>query len=78
MMAKTFYRPRYTVRDTSVLIDLRSTIHWEPDVITDKEGKAIVSFYSADRPGTYTVILEGSDMNGNIGYQRKKIIITLK
>jgi hypothetical protein len=39
-------------------------------VLTDKNGKARISFYTADKPGTYTLILEGSDMNGNIGSSR--------
>ena len=72
---KQFYSPKYAVKSPLVLTDLRSTIYWEPDVITDTDGKAVVSFYSADRPGTYSVILEGSDMNGNIGRQRGTISI---
>ncbi|HCN85192.1 MAG TPA: hypothetical protein DIT07_16480, partial [Sphingobacteriaceae bacterium] len=61
---KQFYSPKYSVKSPLILTDLRSTIYWEPDIITDKDGKAIVSFYSADRPGTYSIITEGSDMNG--------------
>jgi hypothetical protein len=38
-------------------------------------GKAAQSFYSADLPSTYTVIIEGTDMNGNFGYSRQKIKI---
>ncbi len=73
---KQFYAPKYAVKSPVTLTDLRSTIYWEPDVMTDKDGKASVSFYSADRTGTYSVILEGSDMNGNIG--RQTGIITIK
>jgi len=69
-----FYRPRYVVK-TNPISDFRSTIHWEPDIVTDKEGKAIVSFYSADRPGTYSITMEGSDMNGSIGRQTGTITI---
>ena len=70
-----FYRPKYAVKDIVGPKDLRSTVHWEPNVITDKDGKAFVSFYSADSPGTYSVIMEGSDMNGNIGRQTGTITI---
>ena len=74
-LAKNFYRPRYTVKNATTAIgtDLRSTIHWEPDVITDKDGKATVSFFSADKPADYTVVLEGTDLNGGFGYSRQKI-----
>ena len=76
-VSKQFYRPRYTVTDTSKHIpDLRSTIHWEPNVVTDKNGEATVSFYAADKPGTYTITIEGSDMNGNLG--RKTVTIKIK
>ncbi|HCN82159.1 MAG TPA: hypothetical protein DIT07_00860 [Sphingobacteriaceae bacterium] len=70
-----FYKPKYTSKP-SPLADLRSTIHWEPDIVTDKTGKAIVSFYSADRPGTYSIIMEGSNMNGSVG--RKTGTINIK
>ena len=69
---KQFYRPKYAVKDFTVP-DLRSTIHWEPNIITNSEGKAFVSFYAADQPGSYTVIVEGSDMNGNLGRKVFKI-----
>jgi len=69
-----FYRPRYTVKNSySVLPDLRSTIHWEPNLITGANGIGALSFYAADIPGTYTVTLEGSDMRGCIGSQTFKI-----
>jgi hypothetical protein len=73
---KQFYRPRYLVKTgTPGFTDLRSTIHWQPNVITDKKGQAFVSFYAADKPATYTVIVEGSDLNGKVGYQTKKITV---
>ncbi|MEO6520294.1 MAG: carboxypeptidase-like regulatory domain-containing protein [Mucilaginibacter sp.] len=69
-----FYRPRYTVKNSySALSDLRSTIHWEPNMITRANGMGALSFYAADIPGTYTVTLNGSDMRGNIGSRLFKI-----
>ena len=69
-----FYRPRYTVKNSyPALSDLRSTIHWEPNLITGANGMGALSFYAADIPGTYTVTLDGSDMRGNIGSQSFKI-----
>jgi len=72
-----FYAPRYTVKDApGRLPDLRSTIFWQPNLVTDKQGVVEASFYSADKPSTYTVILQGSDMNGNVGYRMKKIVVS--
>ena len=70
-----FYRPKYLVNKVEGLADLRSTIHWEPNIITDAEGKANISFYSADLPAQYSIIMEGTDMNGGIGFFRKTIQI---
>ena len=72
---KKFYSPRYTVKNSTVTpgTDMRSTIHWEPNIITDDDGKATVSFYSADLPADYTIIMEGTDLDGNLGYLQQKI-----
>jgi hypothetical protein len=71
-----FYRPRYPLKDPNpALADLRSTIHWEPNIITDREGKARVSFYTADQPGTYTIIIEGADMEGKIAHSTGQLTV---
>ena len=65
-----FYKPKYTVKDqTKHTTDLRSTISWEPNIITDKNGEANLWFYTTDATSTYTLTLEGSDFNGNIGFK---------
>jgi len=70
-----FYSPKYRVKTAGHSVDIRSTIYWKPDILTDKNGEAHISFYTADKPGTYTLILEGSDMNGRIGSSLEKITI---
>jgi len=78
-LPKQFYQPKYTMKNKDTAAkDLRSTIAWYPNIITDKEGKATVSFYSSDRAGTYTLILEGTDINGTLGSYRRKIILSKK
>ncbi|MDB5117233.1 MAG: hypothetical protein JWQ79_2725 [Mucilaginibacter sp.] len=79
-LPKKFYSPRYTAKnnDLSIGTDLRSTIFWAPNIVTDQSGKAPFSFYSADKPGTYTITIEGIDLNGEPGYKREKIKITPK
>ncbi len=72
---KQFYKPKYAVKNTAMrLPDLRSTIDWEPNITTGINGEARVWFYTADKSSTYTVIIEGADMNGNLGYKLGKII----
>jgi len=71
---KQFYKPKYSIKDTvKHLPDLRSTIDWEPNVTTDANGEAQLVFYTADKPSTYTIIVEGTDMKGTLGYKIGKL-----
>lgn len=73
---KIFYSPRYTVANrTDKKPDLRSTIYWMPNLLTDKNGETSTSFFSSDKKGTYTAWLEGSDMDGNFGFKAIQIVV---
>lgn len=62
-----FYVPKYSGPKTSLQVqDYRTTIYWNPVVLTDKDGKGSFEFYNSDDKGPYKVILEGIDLNGNI------------
>jgi hypothetical protein len=74
-LPKQFYRPRYKVKTPVTGADLRSTIHWQPDIITDTAGNATVSFYCADKAAHYTIIIQGIDLNGSLGFKREGIIV---
>lgn len=63
--ARQFYLPKYEGPKNSN--DLRTTVYWNPGVVTDKEGKASFQFYNADGKGTYKAIIEGIDQEGNFG-----------
>jgi hypothetical protein len=78
-LPKQFYQPKYTKKnkDTSAK-DFRSTIYWRPNLVVDKRGKATVSFFSSDKAGSYTIIIEGADINGNLGSYRRKINLSGK
>lgn len=71
---KLFYSPKYTAH-TSATPDLRSTIFWDANVVTDKDGKAKISFYTADVAGTYTIKLEGTDLMGRYASFKKTIVV---
>lgn len=68
-----YYRPKYTSSSTDSKADFRSTIHWEPNILTNKNGEAEISFFSADKPGTYTVWIEGTDLLGGFGFKTMKL-----
>ena len=64
---KEFYSPKYDAPKTSAVIpDLRSTIYWNPNIITDKDGKASIEYFNADGKGIYRVVIEGIDDDGNL------------
>lgn len=73
---KVFYSPKYTpATKSSKFPDLRSTIYWAPNVVTNTKGEANISFFSADKKGKYTVWIEGSDMQGKFGFKTMKLEI---
>lgn len=64
---REFYAPDYSREKQNKYADLRSTVFWDPHVVTDEEGKASVAFYTADTAGTYNVVVEGISENGKGG-----------
>ena len=67
--AREFYSPKYEAAETSKLPDLRTTIYWNPELVTDHDGNASFNYYNADSKGSYRVVIEGIDNNGNLGRQ---------
>lgn len=68
--AREFYSPRYDRPGTNKqMADLRSTIFWKPDITIGKDGTASFGYFSADGKGTYRVVVEGIDADGNLGRQ---------
>jgi hypothetical protein len=58
--ARTFYAPKYNIpKPENEKPDLRTTIYWEPNVVTDEDGNATISFFNADSKTTIKVDVEG-------------------
>jgi TonB-dependent SusC/RagA subfamily outer membrane receptor len=67
---REFYSPNYDdPKINSKIADLRTTIYWNPNVISDSTGKASVEFYNSDGTGNYKAIVEGINIDGTIGRQ---------
>jgi len=64
-----FYSRDYSTDEqkSSRLPDFRNTLYWNPDVRTDKNGKASVEFYTSDETGEFTVMVEGFAADGKAG-----------
>ncbi len=68
--ARTYYTPKYTAANkNSGMLDLRSSIYWNPNVLTGNDGAASFDYFNADTRGTYRVIIEGIDDGGHLGRQ---------
>lgn len=65
---REFDAPDYSVAGDlpSAPRDLRTTIHWAPNVITNEEGNASFTFYTAEQAGIYRIIVEGLDVDGRL------------
>ncbi|MDQ4140073.1 MAG: TonB-dependent receptor plug domain-containing protein, partial [Bacteroidota bacterium] len=65
---REFYSPKYDgATPASNEPDLRTTLYWNPSIKTDAQGKATVTFYTADRTTTYQAMAEGISENGQPG-----------
>jgi len=71
VIKRSFYLPRYSgPRELQPnQTDTRTTIYWNPNIITDPTGTASFEYFNADGKGTYRAIIEGMDKDGNIGRQ---------
>lgn len=64
---REFYSPKYLPNAAITSSDLRTTIYWNPKVLTDETGNYNFEFFNSDGKGTYRIVIEGFDKNGHIG-----------
>lgn len=68
--AREFYSPNYDSPDAKTKIpDLRSTVYWSPNLVTQPDGKISFNCFTSDEPGIYRVTIEGMNLNGRLGRQ---------
>ena len=70
-----FEGPDHSLKEykKSTASDLRSTIYWNPGLLTGKDGKSSIHFYTADAATTYTVTIMGISSDGAIVYKKVKL-----
>jgi len=68
---KEFYNPRYSRNRVTNENDIRRTLYWNPDVKTDKDGHAKVSFYNNATAKGMNISAETVTENGVIGALNK-------
>ncbi|MDO3642405.1 hypothetical protein [Mucilaginibacter sp. L3T2-6] len=78
-LPRQFYQPKYRVHNNDGAAgDNSATIFWKPNMVTDNKGQTTVDFHAPYKPGVYTLIVEGTDMNGHLGVYSRKIKVSAK
>jgi hypothetical protein len=62
---REFYKPDYDKEsETDIIPDFRNTLLWEPSVITNENGEAILSFFCSDINSDFVGRIEGVSGEG--------------
>ncbi|SFG60654.1 TonB-dependent receptor plug domain-containing protein [Pedobacter insulae] len=64
-ISRQFYSPKYDTHPDS-RPDLRTTVYWNPNILSDEKGKFKLEYFNTDEPGLYRIVIEGIDLLGNL------------
>ncbi len=64
-ISKQFYSPKYTATPDPKP-DLRTTVYWNPHIVSDATGKLNIDYFNPDQSGSYRIVVEGIDSSGNL------------
>lgn len=62
---RQFYSPKYDVQPDNKP-DYRTTVYWNPHLVTDPSGETKFNYFNTDQSGNYRVVIEGIDAEGNL------------
>ena len=70
-LEREFYSPVYDTpqKTQSRMPDARTVLYWSPDILTNKEGRKQLNFYTSDKQGKYIVFVQGTTADGRFGSQ---------
>jgi len=61
---REFYVPKYNVPLTTKKPDYRTTIYWNPSVVTSPQGNVPISYFNSDALGNFRITVEGITPEG--------------
>ena len=71
---KTFYSPNYEIQKFDNGPDTRTTLYWNPYLLTDKKTKTVqVEFYNNDVSKKFHIVIEGINADGKLARVEKDI-----
>lgn len=59
-----FYSPGYSNSENVIGNDRRTTIYWNPNITTNRKGRAKISFYNSDDARNFQICVEGITQDG--------------
>jgi hypothetical protein len=69
-IVREFYSPVYNNDgNDSRVVDLRTTLFWNPSLMTGPDGKVKFNFFNSDGVGTHRILIEGINADGILGRQ---------
>lgn len=63
--AREFYSPMYDMAPSNKP-DLRTTVFWAPNLVSDETGKIKFDYFNTDQAGNYRIVIEGFDIDGKL------------
>jgi hypothetical protein len=75
---REFFLPSYETEalKQSRLPDFRNLLYWTPNISTNAQGEAKLSFYTGDVKGKYIIVVQGLSADGSTSYNHATISIT--
>lgn len=75
-LVKQFYSPDYSTKNpNNTWEDYRHTLYWQPTIVTNKEGRASVTFYNSDDKASFRAIVEGIGKGGLLGAGQLEYVV---
>lgn len=76
-VVREFYVPKYNTEEEhlSVNPDIRKTLYWNAELVTDENGEAGFAFYTDDRQTRLQIAVQGMSGDGLFGFQSQSIAV---
>jgi hypothetical protein len=67
-ITREFYSPDYSIKKSDISEqDTRSTLYWNPNLVSDSAGKMHFHFFNSDKAKRFLIVIEGMDEVGRFG-----------
>lgn len=64
---RQFYQPRFSGKAASATTGENATVFWTPNVQTDQDGEAVITFNNSNEISNYRISVEGISQGGKLG-----------